>query len=173
MKHLIFLLLALSLTACVEEANVHGDENGGRVQADNSCPIILTIPTVNVVLTSLDPMPPNLLIAMGGDAPDLDECSEEDDLPYGVIKLSPFRNSGNLYIPFFPGSEDYMATFPDYGAPIKYTERLRIYTRANCGDEPVLRYEFAAVDIHWSHIFVGKPECGGGGYLGSASLTLE
>lgn len=172
MKRLLILLLGF-LVGCAEEANLYDDEDGKEIVAD-ICPIVLTVPTVNIMVTSLDPLPANLVVAVGGDAYDLDECTEDQSAPFGIMKLNSYRTAGNLYVPFWPNSEDHKNFFPDFGEPVVNEARVRIYSRPTCNDEPVLRYEFAQVPIVWEQIFApASGECSGGGYLGSTHIEIE
>lgn len=172
MRRLLILLLGV-LVGCAEEANIYDDEDEKEIVA-GTCPVVLTVPTVNIMITSLDPLPANLVVAVGGDAYDLDECSEEKAAPYGIIKLNSYRTAGNLYVPFWPNSEDHKAFFPDFGDPVINTARVRIFSRVTCNDDPVLRYEIADVPITWEQIFApAGGECSGGGYMGSAQLEVQ
>ncbi len=173
MKRLLILLLGFLVVGCSEEANLYEDEEGAQI-AGGQCPIILTIPTVNVMISSLDPLPPNLVVSVGGDAYDLDECADQNAAPYGIIKLNPYRTAGNLFVPFWPNSEDHKHFFPDFNTPALNAARVRIYSRPTCNDDPVLRYEFASVPIAWTQIFAASgDECSGGGYMGSAQLDVQ
>ncbi len=173
MKQLLILSLLL-LTACSEEANVHDDENGDAGRDGFACPLVLYIPTVNIMVNSLDPLPPNLVVSVGGDGIDLDECDEQKTAPLGLVKLNTYRTNGNLYVSFWPGSEDYLAIFPTYTAPTKNSARVRIFSRATCSDEPTLRYDLGEVLISWTQIFASPdPRCSGGGYSGSASVDVQ
>ncbi len=172
MKRLLIFLLVF-LVGCAEEANLYEDENSAEI-AGGQCPLILTIPTVNLMISSLDPLPPNLVVSVGGDAYDLDECADQNAAPYGIIKLNAYRTAGNLFVPFWPNSEDHKRFFPDFNAPASDAARVRIFSRPTCNDDPVLRYEYSSVPIIWTQIFAATgDECSGGGYMGSAQLDLQ
>lgn len=172
MTRWMLISAVLFLTACSEEANLYKDEEGG--DRSLACPAVYVVPTINFQVQSLDPLPPNLMIAAGGDVPDVDECSAEKNAPItGAILLNTYRTNGNIYVPFWIGSADANTYFPNPdGAPAWSTIDLKIYTRPTCGDVPSLRYELKDVPIVWKEIFKFGNGCGGS-YSGAADVQVQ
>ncbi len=149
-------------------------DNRGYTSEQKLCTLIGGFTTIQVNITSSDPLPPNLAISLNGKPPEVDECSPKNNwLSY--IKLSTDRTKA--VAEFFKDltTENFKLYFPEgFGEPTSNAIDLIFYSRENCTD-PHTQYQEISNNngITWEPLYInGGKHCGEDGYTGESLIDL-
>lgn len=149
------------------------EDNRGYTSEQKYCTLKGGITSIQVNITSSNPLPPNLAISLNGKPPEVDECNREN---YWILNPQLSKDRTKAAAQFYEDhdTQNFKLYFPEgYGEPISNAIDLTFYSRENCKAPYVQIQEISDNNgISWEPDYINGEHCGVTGYTGESQIDL-